>query len=146
MTLNRKRFIGLVCILTSALLLFGCINGNVTYEEGFPTEDTPALMEFMKSYLLNGDNELIKEDNAFIYSVKNHTEKLGKINYYKFTEVQLKKEYNRLFETNDVQASIKKLKENVTALHHPLSSEEARNLPSIEKVESNQLFNKNKRK
>ena len=42
----RKTFLMVTLICT--ILPLGCGKGKVTYEEGFPTDDSPALMEFFK--------------------------------------------------------------------------------------------------
>ena len=124
--------------LFCTILLLGCGKGKVTYEEDFPTEDSPALMEFMKSYLLTGNNEMRNERTTIIYSEKNHNEKPKKINYFKINKEKFKDYYKPLFEADDVKSSISELKKN-TIPNESLSNKEARNLPSVEMIENNRL-------
>lgn len=98
----RKNIIYSIVILC-ALLLFACgkYKNNVTqvtYHIGFPTENSPALSEFLRSYILGYESILLFEgENTFIYSDRNMNPNNNKLTYFQHTSSQLNEYYDPIF-------------------------------------------------
>lgn len=104
----RRNYAALGVTFICMLFLFGC-NGEVDYEKGFPSEDSPAFMEFMRIYLLNGNNELLKDNNTYIYSPENIDENLKRVEYIQVTEENLRSYYEPVLGAKDPQGTLKQL-------------------------------------
>jgi len=134
---NTKFFLVLIC----ALLLFACGKNaekggrKVTYQIGFPTEDSPELSEFLRSDIWGYQAILLsEEEETFIYSERNMNVNENKINYFQHTLSQLKEYYEPVFSDhpNKVLYNLfHQEKQKKMNLHHEIDSEEEKTLPDV---------------
>lgn len=161
----NKRFVNLSFFLLSIFLLVGCEESNmknkgssnqmeVTYKEGFPREESPGLTEFIKGYLSrDGDNEVMKKDDSYVYSVSNKSENDRLVHYYHFTKDQLKSYYQPLVDANNYEEKLLQMNqtdrkeddlyktiEKTNEYHLPLISLEENNQLNIKTNESEKTF------
>lgn len=134
------------------LLLSGCGGDKVknqqstsetdetTYIEGFPKEDSPALSKFIQNNI-SMDQELLNDHGTLIFSDRNLNEEATSITYYQYTEGQLKENYERLFQAEDVSRSLYEMRQsdNLVKLRSPLENNEQYSLPTVNMKENNQL-------
>ena len=140
--------------LMSIFLLIGCEESNmknqgssnqmeVTYKEGFPTEESPGLTEFIKGYLSrDGDNEVLKKDDTYVYSVSNKSENDRLVQYYRFTSDQLKRYYQPLVDANNSKEMLLQMNQSERKeddLYQTIENTNEYQLPLISLEENNQL-------
>ena len=144
-------FICVLVILASALLLLSCGKGKVTYEEGFPTEDSPALLEFFKDYFSgSGDKLIIKENRVNVYVEDNEMAKT--INYYQYMDEEIAEYYSSVFVSDNPaktlydlrktaeQKELYKLVESTTEYSLPIITLKADNQLQIKTLETEKVF------
>ncbi|HZH60709.1 MAG TPA: hypothetical protein VEY70_14275 [Metabacillus sp.] len=116
---------------------------EVTYKEGFPTEESPGLTEFIKGYLSrDGDNEVLKKDDTYVYSVSNKSENDRLVQYYRFTSDQLKRYYQPLVDANNSKEMLLQMNQSERKeddLYQTIENTNEYQLPLISLEENNQL-------
>ena len=141
--MNKKKYVSVLVILASTLLLFSCGKGKVTYEEGFPMEDSPALMEFMRNNLLTNTGILLYKDGANnIYVERNLNSEPKTLNYFTNTDELLKQYYKPMLQGKDSKKLFRDLILSVEGgkeLQNPLKSETESPLPKISMEKNNRL-------
>lgn len=141
--MNKKKYVSVLVILASTFLLFSCGKGKVTYKEGFPTEDSPALMEFMRDEILRNTGRLLfRDDNNNIYVEKKPNSELGTLKYFTYTEESLKRQYEPILQAEDVPSLFRNLRlgpEAEKELQQPIKDETKYPLPTISMKKDNQL-------
>lgn len=137
-------------VLICALLLFACGNDaekggkKMTYQIGFPTEDSPALSEFLRSDIWGHQSiALFEEEETFIYSERNMNVDENKITYFQHTLSQLKEYYEPVFSSDHPDKVLYDLfhqeKQKKMKLHHEIDSEEEKTLPNVTLEKGNVL-------
>ncbi|MDA1476874.1 hypothetical protein [Bacillus changyiensis] len=148
----KKRLISLSLILIGSLFIAGCGKEKieeVTYKKGFPKEDSRGLTELMKHYLSeeSTDQEIIRKDGIILFSTLGNQRK--DIQYFKYTEDQLKQYYKPILTAQDPKDTLDKLDESnryEKSLYHSIKNKEKHHLPAIKIMSNNRLEVKTKRK
>ncbi|MGX1724699.1 hypothetical protein, partial [Bacillus haynesii] len=119
----KKGFISLYILLICLLVVTACGENEhheVTYEKGFPKEDSRPLMEFMKHYLSEDtDQEIQRVNGSVLFSTLDNQRR--DIEYFKYTEKQLKEYYKPMFTEKNAKETLRKLNERERfekLLHH----------------------------
>ncbi|MBA4538857.1 hypothetical protein H1Z61_17595, partial [Bacillus aquiflavi] len=138
----RKKAVVICMLFISSLLLIGCGN-KVTYVKGFPTKDSPALMEFFRYYMTeNNGNYLFQKNNEYIYAEINNNTDLNNIKYFSFTDQQLSEHFKPMFQSKNSEKAFWALKHGSDAkndLKHQINNLEDYDLPEVTLEENNQL-------
>ncbi|MEI3604357.1 hypothetical protein SPD48_01515 [Pseudogracilibacillus sp. SE30717A] len=127
-----------ILVLIFILLLFACENHfeigekKVTYQNEFPKESSPALSEFLRSYILGYESILLFKGEAFIYSDRNMNTNSNKLTYFQHTSSQLNEYYDPIFSTDHPEKILHELfDEKKGRLHHEIEDEENKFLPDV---------------
>ena len=86
--------------LTCALLLFACEKDEdkVTYQQGFPPENSPALTDFLQRHILGyGSIFLFEEGDTFTYAIRNMNENENTIKYFQYMSSEFNEYTKRIF-------------------------------------------------
>lgn len=142
----KKRITILSLFLIIMLLTAGCKDQSSTvYEKGFP-KDSPALMEFMKYYFTDyNDKYLLRNDHTNVFSRGSNGQQ--DIQFYEYTDAQLKDYYQPLMKEKNPKKLLHDLKQSETlekSLHHSVKNIEKYDLPSIKMKPDLQLNIKTK--
>ncbi|MCY8671558.1 hypothetical protein MOD83_10180 [Bacillus haynesii] len=134
----KKQFLSAGLFLGFLLLITGCKDQSSTkYEVGFPKEDSPALMEFMRNKLDDPEDiTLSHQDHTYIKARNN---KDG-FRYFKYTEEQLKSIYQPMFSAKNPSKKLYELQQgdlekNGTIIRNPVKQ----NLPDMKIINKNVL-------
>ncbi|NPC94650.1 hypothetical protein HOO54_21075 [Bacillus sp. WMMC1349] len=140
----KKRSIILNLIMIFALFITGCKNKieEATYEKGFPKEDSRGLAEFMKHHLYeeSTDQEIIRKDGNILFSTLGNQR--TDIQYFKYTEDQLKQYYKPMLTAKDPKDTLDKLDESnryEKFLYHSVKNKEKYHIPDLKLMSNNRL-------
>ncbi|GIO24153.1 hypothetical protein [Oceanobacillus sp. J11TS1] len=128
--------------LTCALLLFACEKDEdkVTYQQGFPPENSPALTDFLQSHILGyGSIFLFEEGDNFTYAIRNMNENENTIKYFQYTSSEFNEYTKRIFSTENYASVLNELFNGKKGLREAISHEEDERLPVVTLEEGNVL-------
>ncbi|WP_065644357.1 hypothetical protein [Bacillus paralicheniformis] len=140
----RSGFVSLYILLICLLVVTACgekEHHEVTYEKGFPKEDSRPLMEFMKHYLSEDTDQEIQRVNGSVFFSTLDTQRRD-IEYFKYTENQLKDYYKPMFTEKNAKKTLRKLNERERfekLLHHTIENKDKYDLPATKMLPNNQL-------
>ena len=141
--MSKLHYVIFCLILTSILFLVSCGNGKVTYQEGFPAKDSPGLMEFMRYSILKSQGKFLFQDMGNnIYASFNTNSDPKSLQYFEYTDDQLKAQYESLLKTNDSKVTFKNLilgDEAITNLRNAVGNDGKKILPAITINNDNKL-------
>src|SRR5690625_3914119 len=111
----------------------------MTYQIGLP-EDSQGLQQFISNYISSDTGYyLFTKDNTHIYSKKNLGSQQKTIEYYQYSEEQLKEYYQHLFDSSSVETAFSQLRNAKESLFLPVEDKVDFHLPSVEWKEGNIL-------
>lgn len=137
-----RNYIKVIFLCFSTLLLFGCGADKVTYEKGFPENDSMDIMQFMKDFTSsNSGNFLYMEDDLNIYSEINPNSDVVTQNYYKYSNGELKDYYQSVLGSESLDSEFKLLSSNATKdLFTTIKDESHNELPKIDMKKGNIIY------
>ncbi|MED4401925.1 hypothetical protein ABET41_20095 [Metabacillus fastidiosus] len=148
---NRQIHILLPLLLV--LFLVGCEEreltgksvkqGEISYQQYFPKEGSPALNEFMNYYFKDSrDNKIIDKNDQFVFSSSDVNSDQDKIHYYEYSERELEKFYEPLLASVDTYSVVNDLdmrEKFETSVRIPVKDNLSYHLPSVQLEKKNQL-------
>ncbi|MGG3797572.1 hypothetical protein [Metabacillus fastidiosus] len=144
----RATNLTLYIVLVTSLFLSGCGESksspfSVKYVHHFPENKSPALTEFMSSFLRGHlENRPLETDNRYVFSIGNLQQGSESINYYEYTEAQIEKYYEPLLGLQKPDKQFRQLKESEeleTSVYKPVKDIFSFNLPKVALERGNRL-------
>ncbi|WP_080874094.1 hypothetical protein [Oceanobacillus timonensis] len=132
----------LIITLICTLLLFACEKDEdkVTYQQGFPSESSPALTEFLRSHVLGYESIfLFEEEDTFMYANRNMDESESTIDYFQYTSPEFDEYVNKIFSTQDYAGVLHALFLRNDAIRDENINEKDARLPEVTLEEENVL-------
>lgn len=108
----------LILILLSALLLLACNNNSeksdtkVTYQQDFPEEFSPALLDFLQTYSMPIYTNFTLKDDRYMYSQFDVGQNPEEIIYYTASENRVNDYFTPLLHTDDIDSTFLDLTNN----------------------------------
>ncbi|MED4460943.1 hypothetical protein [Metabacillus fastidiosus] len=147
----KKHYLIFFCIIV--ILIIGIVFGTnyslnlsspkTTYVHHFPENKSPALTEFMSSFLRGHlENRPLETDNRYVFSIGNLQQGSESINYYEYTEAQIEKYYEPLLGLQKPDKQFRQLKESEeleTSVYKPVKDIFSFNLPKVALERGNRL-------
>ncbi|MBY7142363.1 hypothetical protein KFZ56_04485 [Virgibacillus sp. NKC19-3] len=131
----------LILVIICLLLLTACgKEDKVNYQQGLPSENNPALTEFLQDHILGyGSIFLFEEGDTFTYAIRNMNENENTINYFQYTSSEFNQYANRIFSTEDHAHVLHELFNGKENLQETINHQEDERLPDVTLEEGNVL-------
>lgn len=123
----------------SMFSLVSCGTTKVTYEQGFPTQESPALTNLMGHYFFEKDNLLNSSEERYVYAEENGSYEDKEISYFQYTTDQLKQYYQPMLKTDEPHETFHKLFTDSDELQDNKKTKYPYNLPKLTKKKGNKL-------
>lgn len=138
--------IGNICMLFCILLLVSCANikeekktvNDMAYI--LELQDSPGFEQFIKYYIsVDTGYFLFKQDDQNVFSKNNLDSKQTTIEYYEYSDEQLKRYYDHLFDSQQLETDFLNLRQSKETLFHAIENKAMYHLPEIHIIEDNIL-------